>query len=227
MTKDSLLLRYLEEKPFVDLFMNGRIRLNALGFFWGEHDEPTKEGQIDSLEGLVCGIGAKGREDCMRADGYRYCNVLCCYRLDYVTEGDTIGWYTNEYMDKFGDYVVVIKDRDEFQKRLVKAASKLGFKCGCNSVDYSNRFSSDRDCFDKEEGYAYQKEWRAALYRGTDKCEPYELCIGPIDDIAEWCLTSRLNKTLENIFRCHDFAPSRERYYGNIDRYDLEQLFAS
>ena len=61
----------------------------------------------------------------------------------------------------------------------------------------------------------------------SHESEPYELCIGPIDDIAEWCLTSRLNKTLENIFRCHDFAPSRERYYGNIDRYDLVRLFAS
>lgn len=227
MTKDSLLLRYLEEKPFVDQFMQGHIRLNALGFFWGEHDEPTKEGQIDSLEGLVCGIDAKSREDCMRADGYKYCNILCCYRLDFISEGDTIGWYTSEYMDKFGDYVVIIKDKDAFQKRLVKAASKQGFKCGCSSVDYSDRYTHDRDCFDKEAGYSYQKEWRTALYRGTDVCEPYDLYIGPIDDIAEWCLTSRLNKTLERIFREHDFAPSSEKYYGNIDRFDLVKLFAS
>lgn len=227
MIKDSLLLRYLEEKSFVDLFMQGHIRLNSLGFFWGEHDEPTKEGQIDSLEGMVCSIGATGPKDCARADGYKYCNLLCCYRLDYILEGSTTGWYTNEYMDKFGDYVVIIKDRDQFQKRLVKAASKQGFKCGCNSVDYSNRFTQERDCFDKEQVYSYQKEWRAALYRGANICEPYDLFIGPIDDIAEWCLTSRLNKTLENIFRNHDYVPSHERYYGNIDRYDLVRLFAS
>lgn len=227
MKKDSLLLRYLEEQPFVDMFMQGHIRLNSLGFFWGEHDEVTKDGQIDTSEGLVCGINAKEQADCKRGPGYQHCNLLCCHKLDYVTIGDTVGWYTNEYMNSFGDYVVIIKDKDEFQRRLVRAASRFGYKCGCNSVDYNNRIAVDRDCFDKPGEYAYQNEWRVALYRGETDRQACVLDIGGIDDIAEYCLTARLNNTLENIFRNHDYVPSHERYYGNIERYDLFQLFCN
>ena len=225
MKKDSLLLRYLEEQPFVDMFMQGHIRLNSLGFFWGEHDEATKDGQIDASEGIVCGIDPKSRKDCARAYGYQFCNLLCCHKLDYVTINDTIGWYTNDYMTKFGDYVVIIKDKEEFQKRLVRAAAKLGYKCGCNSVNYMDRVATDRDCFDKPAEYAYQNEWRVALYRGFTDGKACILDIGTIDDIAECCLTPRLNRTLEDIFRRHDFVPSNDHYYGNIDRYDLCRLF--
>lgn len=225
MKKDSLLLRYLEEKSFVDMFMEGHIRLNSLGFFWGEHDEVTKDGQIDTSEGLVCKIGAKSVADCKRADGYQFCNLLCCHKLDYVTNGDTIGWYTNEYMNCFGDYVVIIKNKDEFQHRLIKAASQEGYKCGCNSVNYDDRIEEDRDCFDKPREYAYQNEWRAALFRGVTDRQACVLDIGNIGDIAEWCPTVQLNRTLENIFRRGDYVHSQERYYGNIERYELFRLF--
>lgn len=119
MIKDSLLLRYLEEKPFVEMFMSGFIRLNSLDFFRGEHDEPTKEGQIDTMEGLVCPIDAKSADDCSQSEEYRYCNLLCCNRLNYFQTEHSIGWYANEYMEKFGDFVVIIKDPDAFQHRLV------------------------------------------------------------------------------------------------------------
>lgn len=225
MRKDNLLLRYLEEKQFVDLFMDGHIRFNCLGFFWGEHDDPTKEGQIDAFEGLVCGIDAKSTDDCHRGMNYQYCNVLCCHRLNYVIDGENIGWYTNEYMSKFGDYVVIIKDKNEFQRRLVRAATLQEYKCGCCNVDYSNRITYDRDAFDKEPQYAYQNEWRAALCRGVEICEPYELYVGQLSDIAEWCPTSRLNHTLEQIFRRRDFKQSDDSYYGNIERLSLGQMF--
>lgn len=225
MKKYSLLLRYLEEFPFAEMFMQGHIRLNCLSFFWGGHDDPTKEGQIDEKEGLVCDFNAKSVGDCSRSDGYMYCNLLCCSKLDFVRVGDSIGWYTTENMEKFGDFVVIIKDPVEFEKRLVKAAATDGFKCGCNCVDYSDRVSGDRDCFDKEEKYAYQNEWRAALYRGVKNCAPCTLDIGPIYDIAEICASKALNRRLERIFRKGEFVPLERKYFGNIDRSELRQLF--
>ena len=97
MIRDYLLLRYLEERQFTDFFMSGHIRLNSLDFFWGEHDEPTKDGQIDTMEGLVCPIGAKSTNDCSRHDGYRYCNLLCCNRLIYTDHNDFRHTNSNSY----------------------------------------------------------------------------------------------------------------------------------
>ena len=225
MRTDSLLLRYLEEKDFVDMFMAGEIRMNSLGFFRGNHDEPSKIGQIDRYEGLTCPVGARSTDDCRVTDRYQYCNLLCCHRLNYYEDGETLGWYLDETMNHFGDYVVIIKNRDEFQRRLVRAASEAGFKCGCNVVDYSSRVSADRDVFDKEKMYAYQNEWRAALYRETDECEPCILSIGPINDIAEWCRTRDLQQHLYKIFHNRDFIGSQDQYYGNIDRKQFAQLF--
>lgn len=225
MIKDYLLLRYLEERPFTDRFMSGHIRLNSLDFFWGEHDEPTKDGQIDSMEGLVCPIDAKSTDDCSRHDGYRYCNLLCCNQLKYTDHNDFIGWYINEEMGKFGDFVVIIKNPDEFQRRLVDAATLLGYNCLCCPVDYSDNISSARDVFDKAGEFAYQNEWRAALYRGLDLCEPIELYIGPIDDIAEWCYTNELQHRLSRIFNHRDFRHTTSSSHGNITRAELANLF--
>ena len=225
MIKDYLLLRYLEERPFTDRFMSGHIRLNSLDFFWGEHDEPTKDGQIDSMEGLVCPIDAKSTDDCSRHDGYRYCNLLCCNRLSYTDHGDTVGWYLNDEMGKFGDFVVIIKDPDEFQRRLVDTANQQGYRCLCCPVDYSDNINSTRDVFDKSGGFAYQNEWRAALYRGLDLCEPIELDIGPIDDIAEWCYTKELSHHLSRIFNDRDFRHTTSGSHGNITRAELARLF--
>lgn len=225
MIKDYLLLRYLEECSFTDRFMAGHIRLNSLDFFWGEHDEPTKEGQIDSMEGLVCPIDAHSTDDCSRSDGYRYCNLLCCNRLNYTENNKTIGWYSNDDMSKFGDYVVIIKDPDEFQRRLVDAATALNYSCLCQPVEYCNDVSPDRDVFDKSTDFAYQNEWRAALYRGLSICEPIELHIGPIDDIAEWCYTRELQRRLSRIFYDRDFSHTSHASCGNVTRAELAKLF--
>ena len=225
MIKDSLLLRYLEEQSFVDGFMDGNIRLNSLNFFWGEHDEPTKDGQIDVTEGLVCPIDAKSMDDCSRADGYKYCNLLCCNRLNYVEDEQSVGWYLNEDMGKFGDFVVIIKDTDEFQRRLVDAATRQQYKCLCRSVDYSDRHDTTRDIFDKAVDYAYQNEWRVVLYRGILIPEPCTLYIGAISDIAEWCYTRELQHKLARIFYDRDFVHSNNAEYGNITRPELAQLF--
>ena len=222
MIKDYLLLRYLEERSFTDRFMAGHIRLNSLDFFWGEHDDPTKDGQIDTMEGLACPIDATSIDDCSRSDSYRYCNLLCCNRLIYTEDGRTVGWKRNENMAAFGDYVVIIKDPDEFQRRLVDAASSHNYSLLCRNVDYSSRYDTQRDVFDKSPDFAYQSEWRAVLYRGEAICEPYELYIGPISDIAEWCYTRELRQRLTRIFSDRDYQHSELASHGNITRKDLK-----
>lgn len=225
MIKDHLLLRYLEERPFVDMFMDGHIRLNSLDFFLGEHDESTKSGQIDTMEGLVCPIDSKSIDDCSQFNGYRYCNLLCCNRLNYVQNDTSIVWKINMEMESFGDYVVIIKDPDEFQRRLVRAAEERKYKCLCSDVDYSGKYDQTRDVFVKEIRYAYQNEWRAALYRGIPKCEPCELYIGPVDDISEWCYTRTLERHLIRIFYDRDFVNTQDIFHGNVTRTEFSELF--
>lgn len=225
MVQDYLLLRYLEEQSFVDMFMAGYIRFNSLDFFWGEHDEPTKDGQIDTREGLVCPIGAKSIDDCSRSDHYRYCNLLCCNRLNYVENGESVGWYSNRDMGKFGDYVVIIKDPEEFQRRLLDAANKQEFMCLCHEVEYDDKIDESRDVFNKEYKYAYQNEWRSALYRNALDCEPYVLFIGSIEDIAEWCYTKELDRRLVRIFSDRDYRGARSELNGNISREEFAKFF--
>ena len=227
MLQDFLLLRYLEQRSFAEMFMSGYIRLNALSFFWGEHDEPTKTGQIDTMEGLVCPIDAQSVADCSRDDHYGCCNLLCCNRLRYVQDGDLVGWYSNGEMGQFGDYVVIIKDPDEFQRRLVAAASHQGYKLLCHEVDYSDRIDATRDVFDKAAEFAYQNEWRAALYRGVEECNPCVLFIGSIADIAEWCYTKELDNRLARVFHDHNYWHTHDAMLGNVTRTELAQLFAS
>ena len=225
MIQGNLLLRYLEERPFVDMFMDGHIRLNSLNFFWGEHDEPTKIGQIDTMEGMVCPIDARSADDCSRADGYKYCNLLCCNCLNYIQEGNTVGWYINWEMSQFGDFVVIIKNPDEFQRRLVAAASEQGYSCLCDRVDYSDNYDASRDVFNKAADFAYQNEWRAALYRGIEDIQACVLDIGPIDDIAEWCYTKDLDRCVTRIFYEHDFHDTPVAMHGNVSRPELAGLF--
>lgn len=225
MIKDHLLLRYLEEQSFVDMFMDGHIRLNSLDFFLGEHDEPTKDGQIDVWEGLTCPIDAQSIEDCKPLKGYRYCNLLCCNRLNYFQNEIGIVWSMNMEMANFGDYVVIIKDPDEFQRRLVSAAEERQYKCLCRGVDYSEKYDRSRDVFDKSTRYAYQNEWRAALYRGVTKCEPCELNIGPVDDISEWCYTRELEEHIIRIFSDKDFVSTHDDSLGNVTRSEFSELF--
>lgn len=110
--------------------------------------EKTVTGQMDMLEGVYGTVSAdaigfdKEFAECMatdvflRAEGYRYCNVQCFYRLDYVWNGNVVSWDQISGMEEFGEYVVIIDDEAKFLRLVDRAMNRRKLKYLCGSVRY-------------------------------------------------------------------------------------------
>lgn len=187
-----------------------------------------------------------------RAIGFQYCNTLCFYRLDYGFDGFIVS-YNEPNMKCFGEYVAIIKDKEELIRRINSAAvrEKIDYLCGdvhyrrlrfegknidldqnhvllkCGDVfditDYN--LKAKRDCFVKMDKYSWQKEWRVALYRGVKETEAYRLEIGDIRDIVEGINASDLNDKVGDLFKAREIKLSESGYFGNISRKDLKEKY--
>ncbi len=189
----------------------------------------------------------------MRAVGFQYCNTLCFYRLDYNLEGIFLH-YDVPKMEDFGDYVVIIKDKHELLRRVNEAAKRENIDYLCGDVHYRGlklegkdtdvstrqhivlkcdalfgmaefNLKSKRDCFVKMDRYAWQKEWRIAVYRGIKKTDAYRLEIGNIRDIVECVPAKDLSGTVDRLFNSGEIKAFDGGYYGNISRQELKEKF--
>lgn len=80
-----------------------------------------------------------------RLSAYKYCNLLCFFRIDAEDDGydllksgkhPRIIQLPDKTMDSFGDMVVVIKDEEEFKKRVLDAVLKTGGQCIMGDIRY-------------------------------------------------------------------------------------------
>lgn len=149
-----LLLKYVSCPQYAEDFMNGILYMNTLNYFWNEFKLGSADsvpGQMDLYEGIYGTVNSAGMEALgipkdfqghnltdisLRAEGYRYCNVHCYYRLDYWFEENGISWNTSEAMKDFGEYVVIIDDERAFLNLLHGAATREGYDYLCGSVHY-------------------------------------------------------------------------------------------
>ena len=103
-----------------------------------------------------------------------------------------------ENIRKFGNKALVIINFDEFQRRIIEAAQKAGYKVVMKDVEYYpegepalpylvNMCLNFEDvAFWKNDSYKYQQEYRIALINTDDKSEDaFTLDIGDISDISE------------------------------------------
>lgn len=219
----------------------------------------------------------------LRPYSYRFCNLLCFYRVDY---GEIVGSPTYDYenisnilggdasyyraldessikellqstlpknpllnqsrthaiklpptmMDEYGDLVIVIKDEEEFKKRVISAVDKANGSVVMGSVryhemmdrtnptsSYCNSVSLITDKpealdiskyqgvekygpLDKYQKYAWQKEWRVCWLSEDYNEDPKTLGIGRIDDIVDVVNTSDLRRYLLN--KCAGYIPA-------------------
>ena len=127
-------MKYFGKRKHAELFMQGKIHMNYLGYFWDplngyaeQHD--IHEGIILSTDQLYIG-GVWGENlitaPTFRAEGYKYCNVACFYRVDVATS-PMQNQYIPTHMKDFGDFVVIIKNLEEFMKRIDAAMQKKRF----------------------------------------------------------------------------------------------------
>lgn len=116
-------------------------------------ESKLSEGQKDLYEGTatICRLDKFGISESfkdylfcnpvLRAEGYRYCNVACFYRLDCAmsklpNQQLMVSYDIPQIMNEFGKYVVAILNEHEFIKRIGKAADALGYKFLCGNVQY-------------------------------------------------------------------------------------------
>ena len=188
-----------------------------------------------------------------RAEGYKYCNIACFYRVDVATfptqnRNILVHWQDYANMKEFGNFVVIIKDAEDLIRRIDVAMQKNNFKYCVGDVQYYKDIEPDIHCmivqtdesfdirklpqgqqfdsFYKAYKFANQNEWRISLYRGVKEEKEYNLDIGNLRDIA--CLTEirHMPDVFNRLLMDGMIKPNwAHKYSGNISRDELRNLF--
>lgn len=144
--------------------------------------------------------------------GYLKCPVFCMFMLDYRNHTDekingdvvTVRYeFTEEQvsrMPNFGEYVLVIKNGNEFVERIKAGLLKAGYGFtrdfvqyyGFNNIEHLRQVQSDnsRIAFWKRQKYDYQQEYRFLIHDFVD--DFLSVDIGDISDITELVRTDQL-----------------------------------
>ena len=269
MTQNHVLVKFFSTRDYALNFIRGKFYMNALNFFWNEYPArfPLSSAQADLLEGVV-GIKPATWEDSafnnavlsdiiFRSIGYRYCNILCFYKLEYqITHklNRHIVYYPVPNMSDCGNYVVIIKDKAEFQHKIRESFKGTKFKFLCGDVEYRKLqkngipiniskshhlvmkaenpvvislrdMNITADCFTKYEKYRNQHEWRLAIYRGVKETTPYVHNVGDLTDIVALTTANELIAELDKMFINGELKASPTNYYGNTNRNNMRKLF--
>lgn len=100
-------------------------------------------GQMDMLEGTIATVdrfdagfdekfaNMQLTDVGLRAKGYQYCNLCCFYRYDVGLNDDV-----SDEIKKFGNYVAVIRNEQEFIRRIEEAVRASNFDFVCGNVEY-------------------------------------------------------------------------------------------
>lgn len=225
------LIKFIKNRKYTEMFLDGNLYMNSLSYFW---DKGFEE-QRDVLEGIDFTFDQSEilpfhwqkvmKGDMMfRLDAYKYCNLLCFYRMD-IAQSPSFDMNKTiclppEEMKAFGKYAVIIKNPRELIKRFsnsvesgnlyiagnVEYRPKSGLKAGeIPSIIWQSEkqhhvnpklITSHRDCFTKDTFYAGQREWRICLFRNTNVATEHVQRIGDIRDIVEVVRTKDLKKHL-------------------------------
>ena len=169
--------RFLRTKEYAEEFLNGSLYMNSMGYFW----ENGFEGQRDFAEGSLVTMNPSQTpfpEDLKgvikgnivtRAVGYRYCNICCFTRL-VVNHKQKYVIRFNPKMRDFGEYVVRIKNFDEFLKRIISATldnKDIAIGGPVRYVEPSNEI--ELNCFCKADVFNWQFEWRVAYLHDIEE----------------------------------------------------------
>lgn len=120
-------------------------------------------------------------------------NVFCMYALRRKTPQTLI----DPKNFAFGDTYVLLKDGDEFLRRVRQAVIPTGQQLDWRLVEYfaRNRYSGPMDIYSKFNNFQYQSEFRIALVPGMG--EKYFLNIGDLSDITMTGKLSEINNHIK------------------------------
>ena len=113
-------------------------------------------------------------------DALQSVNVFCMYALRESAAGTLV----DARNLGFGDSFALLKDFDEFMKRVKAAVSGTEQELGYTLVEYIDETSHEGPVgpFKKLSDFSYQSEFRIGLFPGTGA--PFKLQVGDLSDIV-------------------------------------------
>lgn len=114
---------------------------------------------------------------------------------------------------ELGEYAVVVQNVSEFLKRMDNVVKIKGYRYMRQLVKYYSpetfhgSFSDSEAIFQKQSKYSYQREYRFAIWDGSDRTGPIILDIGDISDITIQLRANELNgeKLLGGHMELHEY----------------------
>ncbi|MEY4510407.1 MAG: hypothetical protein RLZZ450_2529 [Pseudomonadota bacterium] len=217
-------LKFFEQERYARDFLQGNLRMNALGFF--KDLENAGDGRNDRFEGphswlqpaqlgeIQIGDICIPASELAGATVVQYhnlnaVNVLCLYTMT----PDGFGSLTDATLEAFrqhmrvpqssidmGPYAVLVHKPQTFHDRIVAAARKEGCTLSSGLVEYfdADIFSGalPNPLFAKRNEFKAQREYRFALDRRDASVEPYTLKVGPLHDTCTLVDSSKINEQL-------------------------------
>lgn len=199
----------LSKREWIDDFVRGRLYMNTLEYivnversaerhdkdeghrFWFG-DKATLQMEIDGEFKTIPGITSMAFRD---PDDLR-ANVFCMYAV----RTSNVGKLDARNLE-FGDTFALLRDGDEFFRRVHIAAHKTGHQVKIGLMEYIDKrmYYGPMGIFRKTTEFSHQSEIRIALLPGTGS--PYKLDVGDLTDIAVVGLSADLNQRLRMVGR--------------------------
>ena len=217
-----LLVKLYDQMKHVEDFLSGKLYCNRLTYF----QELEEAGRGDPDEG---GILFEGVEMEIQADGGEWhkiegltgpprlnyphinrLNLFCMTAFTVtapVTASELIDQMRSAIAEslpeclKMGGHAVLVRDADEFIRRVKAAASLAEFQCWRGAVQYYDRYPLDHYLWDRDsikpvywkaKKFERQREYRVVLNTFTEDSRPVTLDIGSIRDIAHCVETASM-----------------------------------
>lgn len=197
MTFDKVLALFkFGKREHIEQFVNeGLIYMNSASYFRKLEKDPVRK---DELENATYSLQANGAKLRMEKDGIWVdvatiigpiitsdgldsgTNVFCMYAFRES--------FCNSLIDprnfEFGDTFAILKDGDEFLRRVRETAKKENVELEQGLVEYIDRstYNGKIGVFRKFSNFAYQSEFRLAVVTGQET--PFLFRIGDMSDIS-------------------------------------------
>ncbi len=210
-----------QSKERIDSFQKGLIYANRLSYY-RKLEQTTGDIEIgDSYEAMLHVNEAyvhvpttgetvhivDGLIPTTHSDDY----IFCMFGIYPKLVNFSFSEEQKEKLLSFGDTALILKDSNEFIRRIKSAAEKSGYKCKFGAVQYYDpaydngnqiiSIMSDMSniAFWKRDFYKYQQEARFSFTGGDMSLDHLEIEIGDISDISEivpseMALTAMVNK---------------------------------
>ncbi len=200
------LIKFQSASRIQDL-QNGLVYMNSLEWFRRDESENSNNVVGDLFEGMLhiheanlvlseTGESIEIKDELMLTSASND-YVYCMFGINPYNNNFSFTKEQKEIIQTFGDTALLILDKDEFFKRIHKAALEKDYEIYGGFVHY---YDEEKDsvnlnlsllsgmqniAFWKRKAYAYQQEFRFLIHMPDSKKDHLELNIGDIHDISK------------------------------------------